>query len=149
VNAIERLPVDGLTAPIPETLNASLAHYFEVVDAVPDEWRPEADTRGLTESYLRYVAAEWKGFGAPLRRYLAAKAFASWTAYQGRGFLTIVRGLDAALALVRVEAARRCRDADRPLDVDALLEAFRQADFALNHLAAGDELAEAWSKVEA
>lgn len=120
-----------------------------MVNAIPDEWRPEPDTRDLAECYRRQVANEWSGFDAPLRRYLAAKAFASWTAYQGRGFLTIVRGLDAALALVRVEAVRRCRDADRPLDADLLREAFRQADFALNHLAAGDELADAWSKVEA
>ena len=149
VNAIERLPVDGVDGPIPETLDASLVHYLEMLNAVPDEWRPEPDTRGLTEGYRRHVAAQWTGFGAPLRRYLAAKAFASWTAYQGRGFLTIVRGLEAALALVRVEAVRRCRDADRPLDADSLREAFRQADFALNHLASGDELADAWSKVEA
>ena len=148
-DAIERLPVDGVDAPVPETLDASVAHYLEVLTAVPDEWRPEADTWNLTECYRRHVAAEWPGFAAPLRRYLAAKAFASWTGYQGRGFLTIVRGLEAALALVRVEAARRCRDADRPLDADLLCEAFRQTDFALNHLAAGDELAEAWSKVEA
>jgi Fe-S-cluster containining protein len=149
VNAIERLPVDGVDAPVPEALDASLACYLEVLEAVPDEWRPEADTRGLTECYRRRVAAEWTGFAAPLRRYLAAKAFASWTAYQGRGFLTIVRGLEVALALVRVEAVRRCRDGDHPLDADLLREAFRQADFALNHLASGDELAEAWSKVEA
>ncbi len=147
--AIERLPVAGVNARVPETLDASLADYLEVLNAVPDEWRPEADTRDLTECYRHHVAAEWTGFAAPLRRYLAAKAFASWTAYQGRGFLTIVRGLDAALALVRVEAARRCRDADRPLDAELLCEAFRQTDFALNHLAAGDELADAWSKVEA
>jgi len=35
------------------------------------------------------------------------------------------------------------------LNADLLREAIRQSDFALNHLAAGDELAEAWSKVEA
>jgi Fe-S-cluster containining protein len=149
VNAIERLPTGRVSTPVPEALDASLAHYHEVLQAVPDEWRPEADTRGLAESYRSRVAVEWTGFDAPLRRYLAAKAFASWTAYQGGGFLTIVRGLEAALALVRVEAARRCRDANCPLNADLLREAFRQADFALNHLAAGDELAEAWSKVEA
>jgi hypothetical protein len=149
VNAIGRLPIDGVDAPVPETLDASLAHYLEVLDAIPDEWRPEADTPDVAECYRRHVAAQWIRFGAPLRRYLATKAFASWTAYQGRGFLTIVRGLDAALALVRVEAARRCRDANRRLDADLLCEAFRQADFELNHLASGDELAEAWSKVEA
>ena len=53
----------------------------------------------------------------PLKRYLANKAFASWTAYQGAGILSIVRGLEAALALVRMEAARQCRNAGRALDV--------------------------------
>jgi len=149
VNAIEQLPPGGVSAPVPEALDISLAHYLEVLKAVPDEWRPDADTRDLRECYRRHVAVEWTAFDAPLRRYLAAKAFASWTAYQGRGFLTIVRGLDAALALVRVEAARRCRDTNRALNADLLREAIRQSDFALNHLAAGDELAEAWSKVEA
>lgn len=70
------------------------------------------------------------------------------TAYQGRGVLTIVRGLDAALALVRVEAARQCRNAGRRLDADLLREAFRQADFILNHLAVGEDLAAVWSHVE-
>lgn len=148
-NAIERLPVDGVTAPVPEALAPSLAYYLEVLRAIPDEWRPEVDTRDLAECYQHHVARQWTDFDAPLRRYLAAKAFASWTAYQGGGFLTIVRGLEAALALVRVEAVRRCRDADRALDADLLREAFREADFSLNHLASGDELAEAWSKVEA
>jgi hypothetical protein len=148
-NAIERLPVDGVDAPVPAGLDPSLAYYLEVLRAIPDEWRPEADTRDLVECYQRHVANQWTGFDAPLRRYLAAKAFASWTAYQGRGFLTIVRGLEAALALVRVEAVRRCRDAARALDAELLFEAFREADFSLNHLASGDELAEAWSKVEA
>src|SRR5438874_2687908 len=55
----------------------------------------------------------------------------------------------ATLPLVRVQAARQCRAARRSLDAALLQEAFRQADFALNHLAAGDELAERWSKVEA
>ena len=62
-------------------------------------------TRGRT-----YVRDAWHEFRAPVNRFLAAKAFASWTAYQGRGVKTIVRGLEAALALVRVEAARQCRD---------------------------------------
>lgn len=149
VSAIERLPVEVVDAPVPEALDASLAHYLEVLSAVPDEWRPEPDTGDLAECYRRHVAVEWRRFDAPLRRYLAAKAFASWTAYQGRGFLSIVRGLEAALALVRVEAVRCCRDAGRRLEADLLREAFRQADFTLNHLASGDELAEAWSKVEA
>lgn len=147
--AIAQLPCDGVTAETPDTLGASLADHAEVMEAVPGEWRPEPDTRGLADTYVRDVRPHWSVWDAPLKRYLAAKAFASWTAYQGRGFLTIVRGLGAALALVRVEAARQCRDAGRRLDAALLQEAFREADFALNHLAAGDELADSWSKVEA
>ena len=147
--AIVRLPARGIAADPPETLESSLAHLADVIAAVPEEWRPEPDTRGLDAAYARGVRPFWSDWNAPLKRYLAAKAFASWTAYQGRGFLTIVHGIDAALALVRVEAARQCRAARRSLDAALLQEAFRQADFALNHLAAGDELAERWSKVEA
>ena len=147
--AIEALPADEVHATLPASLDASLDHYFEVLKAVPDQWRPEADSDDLADRYITLVADEWRAFDAPLRRYLATKAFASWTAYQGRGFLTVVRGLEAALALVRVEATRNSRDANRPLDAELLRDAFRQADFALNHLAAGDELAEGWSKVEA
>jgi hypothetical protein len=94
------------------------------------------------------VRPEWSEFHRPINRYLAAKAFASWTAYQGRGLATIVRGLEAALALVRIEASRQCRDAGRALDRDLLLEAFRSADFALNHLAVGEDLAAVWSRAE-
>jgi Fe-S-cluster containining protein len=147
--AIAHLPACGVAAGIPETLEHSLAHLADVIAAVPEEWRPEPDIGDLEGVYAREVRPCWSRWNAPLKRYLAAKAFASWTAYQGRGFLTIVHGIDAALALVRVEAARHCRDARRPLDAALLQEAFRQADFALNHLAAGDELAERWSKVEA
>lgn len=149
MRAIAELPVAGVTVDVPETLDGSLERLDEVIAAVPAEWRPEPDTRGLEITYRHDVRSRWGDWSGPLKRYLAAKAFASWTAYQGRGFLTIVRGLDAAIALVRIEATRQCRDAQRALDPVLLQEAFRQADFFLNHLAAGDELAERWSKVEA
>jgi hypothetical protein len=146
--AIETLPPDGVSAAIPDTLDVSLSRYAEVMAAVPDEWKPETDEHALAEVFERDVRPRWLEWHTPLKRYLAAKAFASWTAYQGRGLLTIVRGLDAALALVRVEAARQCRDANRTLDEALLREAFRYADYSLNHLASGDELAEAWSSAE-
>jgi len=116
--------------------------------AVPDDLRPTPDEQGLDDAYARFVRPSWDGWSHPLRNYIAAKAFASWTAYQGRGLRSIVRGLEAAVDLVRVEAARQCRDAGRALDRDLLLEAFRSADFALNHLAVGEDLAGAWSVAE-
>lgn len=149
VDAVARLPSTGVMAASPETLEISLEHYAEILKAIPDQWRPEPETHDLPRVYESAVRPTWNVWSLPLKRYLAAKAFASWTAYQGRGFLTIVRGLDAALALVRLEAARQCRDAGRALDEALLREAFRHADFALNHLASGDELADGWSRAEA
>jgi len=146
--AVARVPVNVIDADPPPTLATSLDRHREAIGAVPEELKPEPDEEGLAPAYLEHVLRPWSRWGRPLRRYLATKAFASWTAYQGRGVLTIVRGLDAALALARVEAARQCRDAGRALDADLLREAFRQADFILNHLAVGEDLAAAWSRVE-
>jgi hypothetical protein len=116
--------------------------------AVPEDLQPPADEHGLDEAYCRWVHPAWPDAQTPVKQFIAAKAFASWTAYQGRGVATIVRGLEAAVALVRVEAARQCRNENRPLDAALLLEAFRSADFILNHLAVGEELAHAWGRVE-
>jgi Fe-S-cluster containining protein len=146
--AVASLPGEIETADVPTALAGSMLLHREVMAAVPDDLRPERDESGLEEAYRCHVRDYWPPFTPPLNRYLAAKAFASWTAYQGRGVATIVRGLEVALALVRVEASRHCRDRSRALDRDLLLESIRCADFALNHLAVGEDLAAAWSRVE-
>ena len=146
--AVANLPADILPGAAPGSLEEALRLHAEVIAAVPEDLTPPADDVGLDESYRRYVGASWDAFQRPINRYIAGKAFASWTAYQGRGVLSIVRGLEAAVAVVRVEAARQCRDRAMPLTDALLLEAFRNADFALNHLAVGEDLADAWSRVE-
>jgi hypothetical protein len=146
--AVTALPRALVPAAMPVSLDASLAFHAEAMRAVPDDLKPKPDEHGLPEAYVDFVAPRWPAFSAPLNRYLAAKAFATWTAYQGRGIATIVRGLECALALVRVEASRQCRDTLRQLDEARLLEAFRWADFTLNHLAVGEDLAKAWSEAE-
>jgi hypothetical protein len=146
--AVASLPMSTVISEAPASLAGSLEMRADVIAAVPEDLTPEPDDAGLDEAYRVYVHRNWRAFGAPLNRYLAGKAFACWTAYQGRGVLSIIRGLEAALALVRVEAARECRDRETPLTADRLLEAFRSADFALNHLAVGEDLAAAWSRAE-
>jgi hypothetical protein len=148
VEAVAALPVAVIDVPAPVTLDASLTLHREIVAAIPEDLRPGPDEDRLAEAFTYGVQEEWRRWRRPLKRYLAAKAFASWTAYQGRGLLTIVRGLEAALALVRVEATRECRDAARPLDEELLTQAIRGADFVLNHLAVGETLAENWARVE-
>lgn len=146
--AVSRLPHEYVDLQEDTGLSGSLRRHAEVLAAVPDDLKPPADVERLEAALHVYVSPAWGAFHAPINRYLAAKAFASWTAYQGRGIRTIVRGIEAALALVRVEASRQCRDAQRTLDAALLLEAIRQSDFLLNHLAVGEELVKAWSVVE-
>jgi Fe-S-cluster containining protein len=145
-DAVAALPREYVDADAEATLAASVARHADVMGAVPDDLRPPADDEGLEDAFAAHVRPAWDRFRAPLNRYLAAKAFASWTAYQGRGVVSIVHGLEAALALVRVEASRRCRDTGSDLSRDVMMDAIRAADFALNHLATGEDLAERWSR---
>ena len=147
-DAVSSLPADFVAASPTATLDISLRFFEEAMTAVPEEFRPEPDEQNLEAAFVRYVRPEWGRFHAPVNRYIAAKCFASWTAYQGRGIATVVRGVEAAVALLRVEAARQCRDARRLIEADRLLQSFRRADFILNHLAVGEDLAETWSRVE-
>jgi hypothetical protein len=140
------LPQDVVEAPSSRTLDESWLFARQCLQAVPPELQGEPDHEGVDDAFVRCVAPYWEGAHAPVNRYIASKAFASWTAYQGRGVRTIVHGIAAAVGLVRIEAARQCRDADRPLDDDLLLEAFRAADFVLNHQAIGEDLAANWGK---
>ena len=148
IDAVTSLPVDFVEAVPVSDLRDSLLAFDEAMTAVPEEFRPDPDEDGLDAAFAAYVRPWWSTFSPPINRYIAAKAFATWTAYQGRGVATIVRGIEAAVALLRVEASRQCRDAGRPLDTDLLLEGFRGADFILNHLAVGEDLAKNWSRVE-
>jgi hypothetical protein len=96
----------------------------------------------------RYVEPCWNRHAAPLRRYLSARLFGSWTAYQGRGLRTVVASLLCALAVVRIEAVRACATAARPLDAGLLRDAIRQGDLLLVHKADRQALASALSAAE-
>ena len=145
---VRRLTPAFIRGEAPASLGSSFRLREDVVTAIPDDLKPMSDEFDLESAYGTYVRPLWNTFQRPINRYLAAKAFASWTAYQGQGIATIVRGLEAALALVRIESSRQSRNARRDLDPALLLEAFRSADFMLNHLAVGDDLAAVWSRVE-
>jgi hypothetical protein len=144
--AVAELPSDAVEVQDADSLAASLRLYDECLRAVPPELRDDRDLNRLEAAFDRWVRPRWRVARAPLNHYIASKAVASWTGYQGRGIRTIVRGIEAAVALVRVEAARGCRDAGRELDDELLLEAIRSADFILNHQAIGEDLAENWGR---
>ena len=74
-----------------------------------------------------------------VNRWLAARLFGTWIAYQGGGLLTIVRYLRAALDVLTVELARAAAEGD--LDRRAVLESLRRSDYLLVHLAESQRVA--------
>lgn len=120
-----------------------------VADTVPHRALLPAAPGDLGEADDRWAAPAWSSLGRPVRRWLAAKAFASWLALQGEGLRTAVLGLRVSLGVLRAEATRGCAQARRPLDPDLLKEAFRRADLLLVHLADPEALARRLSRVEA
>jgi hypothetical protein len=68
------------------------------------------------------------------RRYVAAKMFGSWAAYEAFGLRTMVAELALADLVLRVEATGELADDRSPLGTDALVRAVRAADWLLVHL---------------
>jgi hypothetical protein len=96
----------------------------------------------------RLMAPQWAGLSRPVCRYLAARAFGAWSAYQGEGVRTQVAVVAAALAVLRVEAVRQAATAGRPLDAGLLAEAFRAADLLTVHQSSSDDVVRALGDVE-
>lgn len=147
-DTIALLPSDVVHVAPASDLMGDRSLLAEVVACVPTELRRELDAEGIDDAYASFVRPVWGVFAAPVRRYVATKAFANWCAYQGKGLRTIVRGLTSAIAVLRFECARQCRDAQRTLSSGLLVEAIRASDWLLNHLASREPLAATWSRAE-
>jgi len=121
----------------------------EVRGAVPaDGVIQNAAPRAVIEAHERWVHPAWATFTRPLCRFLAAKLFANWCWYQGQGLRSLVRSLHAALAVLRVEAARQTLAQGRMLDQPLLREAFQRTDLLLVHLCSQEALARGWAAAE-
>jgi hypothetical protein len=113
---------------------AGASHLFQLTaNAVPPGLAKPLLPADGAEADSAWVLPGWAAFSRPLGRYLAARAFAGWSAYLGKGIRTQVAALAAALAVVRVEAAREAARAARPLDDRMLLAAIRASDLLLHH----------------
>lgn len=106
-----------------------------VAQACRAPWTWPAMPPNLDDIDREFVAPQWPTFGPLVRRYLAAKAFGAWMTYQADATRGLVRWLQLAHDVLRVEAGRACGPARRPLDRDLLLAAVRQADLLLLHYA--------------
>ncbi len=144
-------PVAPPTAIHPTRLvEAAFTAWDQVAATIPRGRQRPASPRAKSDSdHARsHALAGWASFTTPLRRWLAAKAFASWLPLQGEGIRTSVVGFRAALGVLRAESLRACAERGRPLDGELLKQAFRAADLLLVHLADPVALAQAWSRCE-
>jgi len=73
-------------------------------------------------------------FDSGMKNYLAARLFANWIAYHGRGLRTIVEWLRTCAAVVGHQLLRRAPDSGPAPDAAAFIEAVRSADLVLLHV---------------
>jgi hypothetical protein len=119
-----------------DELHADDTMLFERARAsVPAPWIwPDVPQR-LDEVWWSLVAPSWPRFSDVLRRYAAAKVFASWSLYLGDGVEAAAATARIAGAVLRIECARQCAFFQRPLDRELMTEAIRQSDLLLVHYA--------------
>jgi len=136
------------------SLDAALAGWDRAAASVPAgnprPRTPRADVEATGVARADALVDEgWAGLQAPVRRWLAARAFASWLALQGEGLRTTILGLRVALGVLRAEAARGCAEGSgRPLDAALLKEAIRRSDLLLHHLVDVEAFARDLSRCE-
>ena len=131
-------------------------------NAVPRERasapRLDVDSQAWREALEGAVAAVSEE-GPAVHRYLAARAFASWCAYQGGGLRTHVSSVRASFGVLLVELARASHEGNnasvevhsRGTDVVTeapLLRALRRSDWLLVHLAESATLTRQWAAAE-
>jgi Fe-S-cluster containining protein len=112
---------------------AAAALYELVRSCVPPGLDSEPVPDGFDGTDAALVRPAWTDFAVPVKRYLAARAFASWIPWHARDLRVAVRWLAAARSVLRVEAARECGRTGRQLDRAQLVAAVRRADLLLVH----------------
>ncbi len=104
--------------------------YDRILEFIPHGLgRPSPASRGSSLSDW-----DWAQGGGAAKRYLAAKAFGSWAAYEARGIRTLVAELMATELVLKVEAARLMSQGRTCLDEAMMIDAVRATDWLLVHL---------------
>lgn len=125
-----------------------LEAYAAVCATVPHGLERPPLPDGMADADAQWVEPAWRLHAPLVNRYLGARAFASWTAYQSRGIRTQVAELYVTLTALRVECARACIAAEHALDRTLLTQAVRASDLLLVHLADRQALMAWLGKVE-
>jgi len=119
--------------------------YDIVARTIPDDLdRPTVAADGTVRD-----DEGWRMLWPVVRRYLAAKAFASWTAYQAQGVRALVAELAVAYGLLRRLTESHAARAGGCIDGARLYASIRDADHMLVHLANRGALVRALDTTEA
>ena len=135
-------PTEGLSDSLSHRYRALLRTegFLSVCATVPFALTCPTVPDHLDEVDAAWVAPHWHDHAGLTLRFLASKAFASWTPYQSRGIRTHVAELFAAAGVLRVECARICANQRVPLSQATLLGSIRMTDWLLVHLADRERL---------
>ncbi|MEW5983808.1 MAG: hypothetical protein AB1806_15765 [Acidobacteriota bacterium] len=120
--------------PCPRAAAAPLRTYRSIAGLVRPGLPAPAEPPEFGPTFTSFVEPVWAEYSRPVRRYVAAKAFAAWSAYQGEGVRTNAAVLGVVLDVLKVECVGQTQPARRPLDARLLCEAFRRSDLLLEHL---------------
>lgn len=133
-----------------ELLREDVEFLAEPRKAFAARYGREADEPEARARYRGDVEAlqGWDDFQEPLRRYLTARHFANWYAYQGYGVRTEAFSLACAYHLVRTFAMLRAGEGGA-LSRDDMKWAFRASDYFLLHALSRQALAGHLSRIEA
>ena len=111
-----------------------LQRFACAVTAIPPGLRAPALPQGIEAVWAR-TAAELQARDAVTRAWLASHLFGNWIAYSANGLSTAVEYLHICLAVLHVELARGCLVGIQSSADQRLLDAIRQSDHILHHLA--------------
>ena len=122
--------------PLPALVDPELylRRFACAVTAIPPGLRAPALPQGIQAVWTR-TAAELQARDAVTRAWLASHLFGNWIAYSANGLSTAVEYLHICLAVLHVELARGCLVGTQRSADQRLLDAIRQSDHILHHLA--------------
>jgi Fe-S-cluster containining protein len=135
----DRIPHHGSRIPDPDLVNAPRLTQEQLVTLVwqltqgrvPNDIHP---IDAFEDRWRERVGHTFERYDAVMKNFVAARLFANWIAYQGRGLRSVVQWGRAAAALVRHQTLRRALDSGRTPGPDDVIEAIRMADLILLHV---------------
>ncbi len=111
-----------------------LQRFARAMTSIPPGLRAPALPQDIEVVWTR-TAGELQARDAVIRAWLASHLFGNWIAYSANGLSTVVEYLHVCLAVLHVELARECLAGTQRSADQRLLDAIRQSDHILHHLA--------------